>query len=459
MNSSHHERHTAELHQMQRAIAGLLVYQDILNSEVGKAAIELLDAIANRDRSQGTALICLTAYGRFFKALATENCSWEEYLIDRILQAENPFTLQAQKIAVDFQTGSLDKYLSPALVMAARQDLQSLYTLYINGHYIPRWVQQVGENPVCWLRNVQFERVTDCRKAAIISKLDCKNWGESTDALPDNWGELLEDIVRYYQESGLGIFGKYRALRWQDRLIGIATPDRIDIEHLVGYELQKDTLIKNTKALLLGKPALNILLYGGKGTGKSSLIKSLLNYFTDSQLRLIEVSKTDMRDLSIILDRIADLPQKFIIFIDDLSFEADDEAFKALKVVLEGSITARPANVVVYATSNRRHLVREYFADRPRPQDADEIQMWDTVQEKLSFSDRFGITLTFEPADQPKYLEIVHHLATSAQLRIDRDDLEKRALQWATRHNGRSGRTARQFIDYLMGSDETSLKS
>jgi uncharacterized protein len=114
-------------------------------------------------------------------------------------------------------------------------------------------------------------------------------------------------------------------------------------------------------------------------------------------------------------------------------------------------VTAKPANVVVYATSNRRHLVREYFADRPRPQDADEIQMWDTVQEKLSFSDRFGMTLTFEPADQPKYLEIVHHLADSAKLPIDRDDLESRALQWATRHNGRSGRTARQFIDYLIG--------
>jgi uncharacterized protein len=107
--------------------------------------------------------------------------------------------------------------------------------------------------------------------------------------------------------------------------------------------------------------------------------------------------------------------------------------------------------VVVYATSNRRHLVREYFADRPRPQDADEIQMWDTVQEKLSFSDRFGMTLTFEPADQPKYLEIVRHLAASAQLPIDRDDLESRALQWATRHNGRSGRTARQFIDFTIG--------
>jgi uncharacterized protein len=435
MNSSHHDRHTAELHQMQRAIAGLLVYQDILDSEVGIALIDLLQAIVSGDRSQGNALICLTAYGHFFKALAVENCSWEEYLIDRLLQAENPFSLQVQSIDPNFLKESLAKHLSPALVMAAGQDLQSLHILYTYGQYIPQWVQQVGSKPVCWLETRKIDG-----RLPIVNALSSQKWGE-----------LVEDLARYYQQAGVGIFGKYRALKWQNRLIGITHPDRVQIEDLIGYEQQKITLIKNTKSLLAGKPALNILLYGGKGTGKSSLIKSLLNYYPDRQLRLIEVSKSEMIDLPLILDRLTDLPQKFIIYIDDLSFEADDEAFKALKVVLEGSVTAKPANVVVYATSNRRHLVREYFADRPRPQDADEIQMWDTVQEKLSFSDRFGITLTFEPADQPKYLEIIHHLATSAQLPIDRDELESLALQWATRHNGRSGRTARQFIDYLTG--------
>jgi uncharacterized protein len=446
MNSSHHDRHTAKLHQMQRAIAGLLVYQDILASEVGIALIDLLQAIVNGDRSQGNALICLTAYGRFFKALAAQNCSWEEYLIDRLLLAENPFSLQIQSIDFDGFKQSLLQRLSPALVTAARQDLQSLYILYTCGQYIPQWVEQVGGKPVCWLES---SKSAD-RSGVIFDIL----------ATTTNWGELVEDIARSYQQSGVGIFGKYRALRWQNQLIGIPNPDPVQIEHLVGYEQQKATLIKNTNCLLAGKPALNILLYGGKGTGKSSLIKSLLNYYADSQLRLIEVSKSAMIDLPLILDRLTDLPQKFIIFIDDLSFEADDEVFKALKVVLEGSVTAKPMNVVVYATSNRRHLVREYFADRPRPQDADEIQMWDTVQEKLSFSDRFGITLTFEPADQTKYLEIVFHLADSAQLpnglpsalAIDRDDLERLALQWATRHNGRSGRTAQQFIDYTIGN-------
>jgi uncharacterized protein len=435
MDSSHLDRHTAELHQMQRAIAGLLIYQNILDGEVGIALIELLQAIANGDRSQGNALICLTAYGRFFKALTTENCSWEEYLIDRLLQAENPFSLQSQRIDLDSSIGTLSERLSPTLVIAARQDLQSLYVLYTCGQYIPQWVERIGGKPVCWLEC----RISN-RHSPIAKALHSQNWGE-----------LVDDLAQYYQKHGVGIFGKYRALKWQNGLIGIAHPDRIQLDELVGYEQQKVSLIKNTNSLLAGKPALNILLYGGKGTGKSSLIKSLLNYYPDSQLRLVEVSKSEMINLPLILDRLTDLPQKFIIFIDDLSFEADDEAFKALKVVLEGSVTAKPANTVVYATSNRRHLVREYFADRPRPSDADEIQMWDTVQEKLSFSDRFGMTFTFEPADQTKYLKIVHHLATSAQLPIERDDLQNRALQWATRHNGRSGRTARQFIDYLIG--------
>jgi uncharacterized protein len=436
MNSSHHDRHTAELHQMQRAIAGLLLYQNILDGEVGIALIALLRAIANGDRSQGNALICMTAYGHFFKALATENCSWEEYLIDRLLQAENPFSLQSQSMDLDNSIAKLPERLSSTLTIAARQDLQSLYILYTCGQYIPQWVEQIGGNPVCWLEC----RISSNRQSKISTALHSQNWGE-----------LVDDLARYYRQAGVGIFQKYRALRWQSQLVGIVNPDRVQLEQLIGYEHQKATLIKNTESLLAGKPALNILLYGGKGTGKSSLIKSLLNYYPDSQLRLIEVSKSGMIDLPLILDLLTDLPQKFIIFIDDLSFEADDEAFKALKVVLEGSVTAKPTNAVVYATSNRRHLVREYFADRPRPQDADEIQMWDTVQEKLSFSDRFGITLTFEPADQTKYLEIIHHLATSAKLPIERDDLENLALQWATRHNGRSGRTARQFIDYLIG--------
>jgi hypothetical protein len=248
----------------------------------------------------------------------------------------------------------------------------------------------------------------------------------------------------------VGIFAGDRAFRWQSgKLVGIHHPDPIQLSELVGCESQKAVLLQNTDFLLAGYPALHVLLYGSRGAGKSSLVKALLNHYRESQLRLIEVAKSDLADLPAIADQLRHVPQKFILFVDDLSFEEDDEAFKALKVVLEGNITARPQNLVVYATSNRRHLIREFFGDRPRPRDADEIQVWDTVQEKLSFSDRFGLSLTFEPADQTTYLEIIRHLAAQAKINLTPEDLEYRALQWATRHNGRSGRTARQFIDFL----------
>jgi len=218
-------------------------------------------------------------------------------------------------------------------------------------------------------------------------------------------------------------------------------------------------LLKNTAFLLKGYPALHVLLYGSRASVKSSLVKGLLHRYGDEGLRLIEVAKADLTALPAIVEQLRTLPQKFIIFVDDLSFEEDEDAYKALKVVLEGNLTARSQNVVVYATSNRRHLIREFFGDRPRPSDGDEVHAWDTVQEKLSFSDRFGLTLTFEPADQKTYLQIIHHLAKQAGIQLDSEALEYQALQWATRHNGRSGRSAQQFIDFLtadLGGGENS---
>jgi hypothetical protein len=246
------------------------------------------------------------------------------------------------------------------------------------------------------------------------------------------------------------LFSEYRAFAWREgQLASISHPDRITLKELVCCDWQRDALVKNTEFLLAGYPALHVLLYGSRGSGKSSLVKSLLNEFGSRNLRLIEVSKSDLQDLPLIVEQLRGVPQKFIIFVDDLSFEEDDDAFKALKVVLEGNVTARSQNVAVYATSNRRHLIREFFDDRPRPRDGDEVHAWDTVQEKLSFSDRFGLTLTFEPADQNTYLTIVRHLAELAEIKLPPEDLEHRAKQWATRHNGRSGRTARQFVDFL----------
>jgi uncharacterized protein len=314
--------------------------------------------------------------------------------------------------------------------------LQNLYEC--SSATLSEWVQTVAHlpiSPIVWYRE---QNISQPKKITFLLQT------------LDNWGDAVPELANYYRQCGTGLFAEYHALRWQEgKFMGIKYPDPIKLNNLVGYETQKETLIKNTEFLLAGQVALHILLYGSRGSGKSSVVKALVNEYSDRHLRLLEVTKSDLRDLPQIVEQLRGLPQKFIIFVDDLSFEEDDNDFKALKVVLEGTLTARPQNVVVYATSNRRHLIREYFADRPTPKDQDEIHAWDTMQEKLSFGDRFGLTLTFEPADQKTYLQIVQHLAEQANINITPEDLEYQALQWATRHNGRSGRTARQFIDFL----------
>ena len=231
-------------------------------------------------------------------------------------------------------------------------------------------------------------------------------------------------------------------------------------------------LRRNTMQFLAGFPANNVLLYGDRGTGKSSSVKALLNEGSPggedggggggrsgadagsrvrwSALRLIEVPKARLADFPIIVSLLRGRPQRFILFVDDLSFEEGETQYKELKAMLEGGLEARPSNVVVYATSNRRHLVREHFSDRASP-NSDEVHARDTQQEKLSFADRFGLTITFPTPDQAKYLQIVEGLARRQGLPISPAALRARAIEWAAWHNGRSGRTARQFVDHLTG--------
>lgn len=432
------------IQKLQRQAASLLIYQSVLNNSVGQAFLSLLQAILD---SEQDGINCLYAYGNWFKSLADCQQSWQNYLVTQILIDQNPFSQQVQLVGL--------AKVTPALVAAAQQDLQTLQSLCkCTGEQLSNWVQIAGKLPVA----PTFWNVESFDNCAAEEKLVREKLQEK------NWTDILEVLGTYYQQSGTGLFGQYRALCWQSgQLIGIIHPDLIKINQLTGYESQKEALVKNTEFLLAGYSALHVLLYGSRGTGKSSLVKGLLNQYSHRGLRLIEVSKSDLKDLAIIVERLRNVSQKFIIFVDDLSFEEDDDAFKALKVVLEGSVTARSQNVVVYATSNRRHLIREFFEDRPRPREGDEVHAWDTVQEKLSFSDRFGLTLTFEPANQDTYLKIVRHLALQAKITLTEEDLDYRALQWATRHNGRSGRTARQFIDFLQadlvvsGAKKTTL--
>ncbi|OAT80735.1 ATP-binding protein [Desulfotomaculum copahuensis] len=266
-----------------------------------------------------------------------------------------------------------------------------------------------------------------------------------------DWSTAVDELARFYHRVGCGVFSRYAAFRWRRRPggesapAGIAAPDPVRLEQLIGLKREKALIRENTEHFLAGLPASNIILYGDRGTGKSSTVKALLNTYAPRGLRLVEMAKADLGDFPLLIRQLAGHQQKFIIFVDDLSFDETEPEYRALKTVLEGGLAVRPDNVLIYATSNRRHLVKESFSERQ----GDEVHARDSMEEKLSLADRFGITVTFPAPDQEGYLRIVEELAGQRGLEMDRDELRQLALHWEMWHNGRSGRTARQFVDYL----------
>lgn len=259
----------------------------------------------------------------------------------------------------------------------------------------------------------------------------------------------MEWLARYYAEHGAGRLGRYSAFIWRSPsgcFAPVAFPDPITFANLIGNAYQKGVLLQNTRQFLQGLPANNVLLYGDRGTGKSSAIKAVGNEFAAQGLRLIEVNKDDLADFPDIIAQLRQRGLKFLIYVDDLSFETSETQYKHLKAVLEGGVEAKAANVLIYATSNRRHLIRETFEAREA-----EIHGNDAVQEQLSLADRFGVTLTFMSPDQEEYLAIVRGLAEQRGIDLAGGILAARAIEWERRQNGRSGRTARQFIDHLQG--------
>ncbi|NLJ84225.1 MAG: ATP-binding protein [Halanaerobiaceae bacterium] len=263
--------------------------------------------------------------------------------------------------------------------------------------------------------------------------------------------EILEVLADYYNTAGCGIFCQYSSFRWdsQTGIKGVNINQPISFNDLIGYERQKEKLIENTEAFLNTGIANNVLLYGDSGTGKSSSIKALVNKFYQRGLRLVEITKDQIRELPLLLDRLSKRGLYFIVFMDDLSFEDFETDYKYLKALMEGGIEGKPANVLFYATTNRKNIIKERWEDR---RDLSDVHQYDSQQERLSLSERFGITITFLSPDQEEYLEIVKGLAARNNLYIPEDVLVEEALKWEKWHHGRSGRTAKQFIDYLAGT-------
>lgn len=348
-------------------------------------------------------------------------------------------------------------------------------TLALSGMTLCDYIHDMlifSDSPIIML---QAQKPTDSREAAIESDLDAL-WAVAEIPFEQVKAELanrhsnaeflnipsvengnLEYVLDYtadyfidfVQRHGSGMFAKYRAFTFDGELRPIEHIDKIRLSDLKNYEIQRQQVVDNTRCFLAGKPAQNVLLYGDRGTGKSSTVKAILNEFED--LRMVEVSKNDVARLSDLFCKLRTIPLHFIVTIDDLSFAENDDRFGSLKAALEGSLSAKPGNILIYATTNRRKIIRESALDR-------EISGADAIDESMSLADRFGLFITFTKPDKQGYLDIVHKLAGDMSINIPEDNLNASAERFALKHGGRSPRVARQFVDWLCGRISLNLE-
>ncbi|MEQ6358803.1 ATP-binding protein [Thermoanaerobacter thermohydrosulfuricus] len=427
-----------ELRNILNRLNEIVIYRNIINHSLIRKMIKILQELSKEKPSIEFIYAEYSSFykditGYAFKRRIYKNI-WPTFLAEEIAYDENPFSRISEKYGFDAVNDLMIKTIEKEIGI-----LKEFCSINI----------AESVNNLLNTELPDFERYVD--GSFFKSKISFTENVNTSHTLENLW-ELREDkfaeyLSDYYHSNGCGIFGKYKAFRWvtenrSGQLKGIENVDPITFEDLIGYEEEHKIVIENTKALLKGFPANNVLLYGDKGTGKSSTVKALLNEFYKEGLRLIEISKNDVKDLSYIIDIIKDRGMKFILFFDDLSFDESEVEYKELKSVLEGGVEILPSNVVIYATSNRRHIVTENIEDN-------ELHNTDAREEKLSLSDRFGITVTFVSPSQEEYLKIVKRLAQKHNIEIEWNFLKEKALQWAIWHNGRSPRSAKQFIDHL----------
>ncbi|NPV91790.1 MAG: ATP-binding protein [Firmicutes bacterium] len=433
------------IREARAAARGLTVYRGLLEDKTVAEFAALVEMLAD-DGARQQAMPLYDAYHSFINRLIRQGTPgswrdpWQRRLVYAVLLDENPFSREAERTAY--------QDLNPTLKKAVGHDLCCL--------------QRLCALDTKLLRQAVIRRLkaADCELPNQLLPIDCSSlvFSDSGDLeiswrllTSKDWSREMASLAGHYFNRGTGEFTRYFAFRWESRsgagrLRGIEHPDPIKLEQLVEYQAQKQQLIENTRYFLAKLPASNVLLYGKRGTGKSSMVKGLLNRYSSQGLRLVEVAKENLVDLPEIIGRLRQRAFRFILFIDDLSFEEYEVEYKGLKAVLEGGVESLPENVLVYATSNRRHLVREFFQDRERDE---EIHRDDTVQEKLSFADRFGVNIFFPAPSQQVYLQIVEGMARERGLDIGPEELHQKALEWERWHNGVSGRTARQFVDHL----------
>lgn len=381
-------------------LSALSVFRGILNYEQMSTLMELLS-------TEGGTQETMKLFGKFVYSLAEDNYCFSDFLCRAVYSDENRY-----------------------IILAA----------------------QKAEIPACLEQNALreldiFSRLTTLDAAALCGGVNFDGYipqfdNRSVDFVT-TYGDRLHNVGKY----GYGVFATANMFRVSgEDILPVASADSTSLSDFVGYEEERRQVLENTRALCEGRPAANVLLCGDAGTGKSSTVKACANYFADQGVRLIELRKDQLFSLSHLMGRIAENPLKFIIFIDDLSFNKNDDCFSMLKAALEGSASVKASNAVIYATSNRRHIVKESFSDR----EGDDIHHSDTVQELMSLSDRFGLTVYFEKPSKALYLEIIHALARKNGIAVDPKELDLKAEEFALRRGSRSPRAAEQFIDSLL---------
>ena len=382
-------------------------------------------------------LIVATDYG-FDKNL------WHNYLTFLLITDENPFSITCEKIGAN--DGSVNYF--------ARNDFKAFLELF---HYdFSKLEKELSLD--C------FSVISDYKAIGKPELMYNKNVSEKVQKLStqleecEDENEFFDKVTAFYRAYGVGMFGLNKAFRIASgedntvKFLPINNMEKVMLNDLVGYEIQKKKLVDNTKAFVEGRKANNVLLFGDSGTGKSTSIKAIVNEFYDQGLRMIEIYKHQFKDLSNVIASVKNRNYKFIIYMDDLSFEEFEIEYKFLKAVIEGGVETKPENILIYATSNRRHLIKETWNDRSDVEQQNGMHRSDTMQEKLSLVNRFGVTINFSKPSQKEYFHIVIELARKAGITLSDEELCAEANKWELSHGGISGRTAQQFINYVLGT-------
>ena len=435
---------------MYKIVSRLLIYGDMPKDTI---LMELADIVRKMDYKSQTKEELSTRVFTQMKHLlqvATDygfdRNLWHNYLTFLLITNENPFSITCEKVGAN--EGSVNYF--------AKGDFRAFLDLF---HYDFSALEE-------YLGIDCFSRISNYQAIGKKELMYNKNVSQKVQALSrrleeaQDENEFFDCVTGFYKDYGVGMFGLNKAFRIQSRtdgrvdFVAINNMDAVMLDDLIGYELQKKKLVENTLAFVQGKKANNVLLFGDSGTGKSTSIKAIVNEFYDQGLRMIEIYKHQFKDLSSVIAQIKNRNYRFIIYMDDLSFEEFEVEYKFLKAVIEGGVETRPDNILIYATSNRRHLIKENWNDRSDMEHENGMHRSDTMEEKLSLVNRFGVTICYSKPSQKEYFHIVEGLARRAGITMPEEMLRAEANKWELSHGGISGRTAQQFINYLLGAME-----